>query len=42
MNIKNLNIPIATKNRVGVNSSLLSVLKNHLVYYPTPNNLYYV
>jgi len=37
-----LNIPIATKNRVGVNSSLLSVLKNHLVYYPTPNNLYYV
>lgn len=42
MNIENLNIPIATKNRVGVNSSLLSVLKNHLVYYPTPNNLYYV
>jgi len=42
MNIKNLTIPIATKNRVGVNSSLLSVLKNHLVYYPTPNNLYYV
>jgi len=42
MNIKNLTAPTATKNRVGVNSSLLSVLKNHLVYYPTPNNLYYV
>jgi ubiquinol-cytochrome c reductase cytochrome b subunit len=30
------------KSRAGVNSALLSVAKNHLVYYPTPNNLFYV
>jgi len=42
MIIKHLNVSPAIKNRVGVNSSLLSVLKNHLVYYPTPNNLFYV
>lgn len=32
----------APRNRVGLNSSLFSVIKNHLVYYPTPNNLFYV
>lgn len=30
------------KNRLGFQSSLVNVIKNHLVYYPTPNNLYYV
>jgi quinol-cytochrome oxidoreductase complex cytochrome b subunit len=30
------------KSRVGINSSLINVVKNHLVYYPTPNNLFYV
>lgn len=30
------------KNRLGFQSSLLNVVKNHLGYYPTPNNIYYV
>lgn len=30
------------KNRLGFQSSLLSVVKNHLGYYPTPNNIYYI
>ena len=30
------------KNRSMINSSLLSVIKNHLGYYPTPSNLFYV
>ena len=30
------------KARLGAQSSLLNVIKNHLGYYPTPNNLYYV
>jgi quinol-cytochrome oxidoreductase complex cytochrome b subunit len=29
-------------NKIGVNSSLLSAARNHLVYYPTPNNFYYI
>ena len=33
---------IAKPNKVGLNSSLLSVVRNHLVYYPTTNNLYYI
>jgi quinol-cytochrome oxidoreductase complex cytochrome b subunit len=32
----------AKANKVGVNSSLLSAARNHLVYYPTPNNFYYI
>lgn len=30
------------KNRLGFQSSLINVVKNHLVYYPTPNNIFYV
>lgn len=30
------------KSRLGAQSSLLNVIKNHLVYYPTPNNIFYV
>jgi ubiquinol-cytochrome c reductase cytochrome b subunit len=33
---------IIKKNRLGIQSSILNVLKNHLVYYPTPINLFYV
>jgi len=29
-------------NRVGINLGLANVIKNHLVYYPTPNNFYYI
>lgn len=29
-------------NRVGINSGLINVVKNHLVYYPTPSNFYYI
>jgi quinol-cytochrome oxidoreductase complex cytochrome b subunit len=32
----------ARRSRVGVNSGLINVIKNHLVYYPTPNNFYYI
>ena len=42
MKTENLILSTPRTNRIGVNSSLLSVLKSHLVYYPTPNNLYYV
>lgn len=30
------------KNRLNFQFSLWNIIKNHLVYYPTPNNLYYV
>jgi len=30
------------KTRLGVQSTLLNAVKNHLVYYPTPTNLFYV
>lgn len=33
---------LGKQNKIGVNSSLLNVIKNHLVYYPTPSNLYYI
>jgi len=40
--LKTISTSPALKNRVGLNSSVLSALKNHLVYYPTPSNLFYV
>lgn len=30
------------RNRLGFQSSLVNAVKNHLVYYPTPNNIFYV
>ena len=30
------------KSRYGVQSTLVNAIKNHLVYYPTPTNLFYV
>lgn len=40
--LKPISTAPALKSRVGLNSSMLSALKNHLVYYPTPSNLFYI
>ena len=39
---KQITIFPAKLNKIGINSSLLSAARNHLVYYPTPNNFYYI
>ena len=39
---KQITVFAAKANKIGVNSSLLSAAKNHLVHYPTPNNFYYI
>ena len=39
---KKISSNLALKSRTGLNSSIVSVIKNHLVYYPTPSNLFYV
>lgn len=40
--LNHINIDESKRSRIGVLSQLLNTVKNHIVYYPTPNNLYYV
>jgi len=40
--LNHINIDESKRSRIGVLSQLLNTVKNHIVYYPTPNNFYYV
>lgn len=40
--MKNITTIFGKKNRLGNQFSLWNVVKNHLCYYPTPNNIFYI